>query len=135
MQRCYHKRKNYCNTERSVIDCIIICEDMKKFLEEMIIDEDRAHVEPHLSPMEAIGSLCLPMWLHFGHLWPQILVFGPLCSFLASIGTTFGPYVPLWNQLGLNRALIEPYWASIGPYGTRGAQIGSIVGGILYSKI
>ena len=32
------------NTERSVIDYIIICEDMKKFLEEMIIDEDRVHV-------------------------------------------------------------------------------------------
>ena len=31
-------------TERSVIDYIIICEGMKKFLEEMIIDEDRVHV-------------------------------------------------------------------------------------------
>ena len=31
-------------TERSVLDYIIICEGMKKFLEEMMIDEDRVHV-------------------------------------------------------------------------------------------
>ena len=32
------------NIERSIIDYIIVCEEMKQFLEEMFIDEDRIHV-------------------------------------------------------------------------------------------
>ena len=64
--------------------------------------------EPHMSLTEAIGHLCLPMWLHFGHVWPQMVVFGALCPFLASIGTTNGPLCTFWDQQG-------PNWDWMGP--------------------
>jgi hypothetical protein len=87
-----------------------------------------------MSPMEAIVPLCLPMWLHFGHIWPHMSDFGPLCPFLASIGTTYGPLYttlgPIRSQLGLNGTIIESKGALIGPYGTWGDQMGIMSGGI-----
>ena len=38
------ERKTLNNVERSVIDYVILCEDLNSYLEEMLIDEDRIHV-------------------------------------------------------------------------------------------
>ena len=65
-------------------------------------------VEPHMSPMEAIVPFCLPIWLHFGHIRPQMSDFGPLCPLVASIGTTLGPlYTPL-GPMGPNLDWMGP---------------------------
>ena len=50
--------------------------------------------------MDLVGPHCVPIRLHFGHIWPQyhtMVPYGPLLLLLAQ---PLDSYVTLWDQQG-----------------------------------